>query len=246
MLALLAVLAALDAGASVAPAPPSAALRDGKQILADYARAIGDENAWRKHRSVRVKRAVSVKTMNFESDEETRLLRSGKLYSVSSAPSLGVSRNGYDGKIAWGQDPFFGLRVLRGAEAEDVRIAATWNLEWRLGEVYPRVKAVPPPEGAPAPASLECVELGKAEGKPTVVCFDRATHLRAWEKGVRASPAGEVPYVTRYSDWRTVDGVRVWFREDVTVGPVTMECRIVAVVFDEPVPVRLFALPKKK
>jgi hypothetical protein len=100
MLALLAVVAALDAGAAVAPASPPATLRDGKQVLADYARAIGDKNAWRKHKSVRVKREVSVKTMNFTSDEETRLLRSGKLHSVSSAPSLGVSRNGYDGKIA--------------------------------------------------------------------------------------------------------------------------------------------------
>jgi hypothetical protein len=246
MLALLALVAALDAGAVPTAAAARPALRDATLVLADYARAIGDEAAWRKHKSVRVKREVVVKAMNFTSDEETRLLRDGRLYSMSSAPSLGVSRRAYDGKVAWGDDPIFGLRVLRGGEAEEVRIAAVWNPEWRLGAIYKQVHSVVPPGGAPDPATLECVELGKAESKPTTVCFDRTTHLRAWEKGVQASQAGDVPYVTRYSDWRPVDGVRVWHREDVTVGPVTMECHIVAVVFDEPVPARLFKLPKKK
>lgn len=244
MILLLAMLVAVDGGAASTPVVNPLELRDARRILADYAAAIGDERAWRKHKSIRVKREVSVKSMNFRTVEETRLVRGGKLASVSSAPGLGTSRRGSDGRTAWSDDPIFGLRVLTGAEAEEVCLAATWNAEWRLAELYDPVRAVPPPADAPDPRSLECVELGKREGKATTTCFDRRTHLRIWEKGVQASQGGDIPYVTRFSDWRLVGGVRVWHHEEVTVGPVTMQCQLVAVVFDEPAPARLFQVPK--
>jgi hypothetical protein len=246
MLALLAVVAALDAGAPPVAVATPAVLRDAKLVLADYANAIGEEKAWRRHRSVRVKREVQVKSMNFKSEEETRLVRSGKLISTSTMPGLGTFRRGYDGKVAWGEDPISGLRVLKGDEADEVRIAATWNLEWHLAEVYAPVRAVVPPDDAPQGKPLECVELSKAHGQPSVACFDAVTHLRVWEKGVQASQGGSVPYVTRFSDWRTVDGVRVWHAETVTVGPLTMDGRIVSIVFDEPVAPGVFALPAKR
>ena len=246
MFALIALALALDGGVSPAAAVSPVPLRDAKLILADYANAIGEEKAWKKHRSLRVKREVSVKTMNFKSQEETRMVRGGKLFSTSSMPGMGTFRRGYDGHTAWAEDPIGGLRVLKGGEFDEVRIAATWNSEWRLDEVYAPVRAVSPPASAPTTEPLECVELGKAHGKPSVACFDARTHLRVWEKGVQASQGGEVPYVTRFSDWRPVDGVRVWHQEEVTVGPVTMAGRILEIVFDEPAPDHLFALPKKK
>jgi hypothetical protein len=246
MTLLLALLMAVDGGSAPGLAAPLPTLRDAKLILADYAKAIGDENAWRKHKTVRLKREVSVKSMNFKSVEETRLARGGKLLSVSSAPGLGVARRGSDGRVAWADDPIFGLRVLAGAEAEEVRIAATWNGEWHLGQIYAAAFAVPPPEGAPDPRALECVELAKHVGKPTIVCFDRQSHLRVWEKGVQASQGGEVPYVTRFSDWRSVEGGRVWHHEEITVGPVTMEGQLLEIAFDQPAPARLFQMPKAK
>jgi hypothetical protein len=248
MIALLALVFAVDGGSAVAPAAvvAPAPLRDAKLVLADYARAIGDEKAWRKHKTLRVKREVSVKAMHFTSTEETRIARGGKIFSTSEMPSMGSFRRGSDGHMAWAEDPIGGLRVLKDAEAEDVRIAATWNSEWRLAEVYGKVLSVPPPVPVPAGQDWECVELSKAKGEPSVVCFDGKTHLRVLEKGVQASQGGQVPYVTRFSDWRSVDGVLVWQQEEVTVGPVTMAGRIVEIVFDEHFPATLFALPKKK
>jgi hypothetical protein len=248
MIALLALVFAVDAGPVAPPAAPiaPAALRDAKLVLADYAKAIGDEKAWKKHKTLRVKREVAVKAMHFTSHEETRVARGGKIFSTSEMPSMGTFRRGSDGRTAWSEDPIGGLRVLKDAEAEDIRIAATWNSEWRLGEVYGKALSVSPPVPPPTGQAWECVELRKAKGEPSVVCFDGKTHLRVLEKGVQASQGGQVPYVTRFSDWRAVDGVWVWHHEEVTVGPVTMEGRIIEIVFDEHFPATLFALPKKK
>jgi hypothetical protein len=247
MITLLVLAVALDAGAPPAAVVMPTPRRDAKLILADYARAIGDEKAWAKHKSMRVKREVVIKAMNFKTVEETRLVRTGKVLSVSSMPGMGLIRRGYDGRTAWGDDPIYGLRVLKGQEADEVRIAATWSSEWHLGEVYKLLGAVAPPAGAPKDRALECVELGRPHGGPTTTtCFDAQTHLRVWEKGVQSSPGGDVPYVTRFSEWRVLDGVRVWRKEELTVGPVTMEGHIVEIVFDEPAPAKLFKLPKKK
>ncbi len=251
MITLFALVLAVDAGAIIAapvPAPvpaPPAALREAKAVLADYARAIGDEKNWKKHKTVRVKHEVTVKAMHFTFNEETRMARGGKVFSTSEMPGMGTSQRGSDGHKAWSKDPIGGLRLLKGGEAEDVRIAATWNSEWHLAEVYAEASSVVPPVAPPAGETWECVEFHKVKAAPTTICFDRKTHLRVLEKGVQASPGGQVPYVTRFSDWRRVEGVLVWYHEDVTVGPVTMESQVRQIVFDEPIPATLFKLPRR-
>jgi len=252
MIALFALLIAVDAGTPVTPNAPTATsvaaptLRDAKVVLADYAKAIGDEKLWKKHKSVRVKREVSVKAMQFVSQEETRVVRGGKILGESQMPGMGTFRRGSDGRTVWAEDPIGGLRVLKDAEAEDVQLGAAWNSEWHLAEMYAKVISVPPPKTAPTGQPLECVELHKKKGQPTTLCFDGSKHLRVWEQGVQASQGGQVPYATRFSDWRPVDGVQLWHHEVVTVGPVTMEGQIVELKFDEPFPANLFALPRKK
>jgi hypothetical protein len=252
MIALFALLLAVDAGtpaaSHAATATPTAAatLRDAKEVLADYAKAIGDEKLWKKHKCVRVKRDVTVKAMQFVSQEQTRICKGGKILGESQMPGMGLFRRGSDGRTAWAEDPIGGLRVLKDAEAEDIQLGAAWNSEWHLAELYAKVVSVPTPKAAPSEHPLECVELHKTKGQPTVLCFDRSSHLRAWEQGVQASQGGQVPYATRFSDWRLVDGVRVWHHEVVAVGPVTMEGQVVELKFDEPTPSTLFALPRKK
>jgi hypothetical protein len=262
MIALFAFVLALDAGTAASPiangareegagasspAPTtSPALRNAKAVLSDYAKAIGDERLWRKHKSLRVKRVVKVESMHFVSEDSTRIARGGKLYEESQLPDMGTFRRGSDGKTAWAEDPIGGLRVLKGAEAEDVRLGAAWDSEWHLAEIYAEAVSIPPPAGAPAGLGCECVELRKKKAQPTRICFDRATHLRVWEQGVQAAQGGQVPYATTFSDWQRVDGVLVWHHEVVSAGPVTMDDRIVEFVFDEPTPISLFMLPQKR
>jgi len=247
MITLLALVLAVDAGAIMPvpiPAQP-AALREANAVVGDYARAIGDEKNWQKHRTVRVKREVTVKAMHFASNEETRMARGGKVFSSSEMPGMGTFQRGSDGHRAWSKDPIGGARLLKDGEAEDVRIAATWNSEWHLGEVYAKAISVAPPVAPPAGEAWECVEFQKVKGGSTTICFDRKTHLRALEKGVQPSQGGQVPYVTRFSDWRPLEGVLVWYHENVTVGPVTMESQVMQITFDEPIPATLFKLPRK-
>jgi len=223
------------------PAPQ----RSAKDILSDYQKTIGDESSWKHHKTAIIKRELTIKAMHFTGSETLRVTKGGKLISESMLPGIGAGRMGTNGKVGWSEDPINGLRILKGEEAEELALAAAWNPEWRLLSLYKSATVVPPPDEAKG-AAWECIEFAKSAGKPTTVCFDAVTHLRVLEKSVKYTPGGEMPYVSRYADWRKVDNVLVWHQEELIVGPITMEAKIVELTFDKPIPAKDFELPKGK
>lgn len=241
----LAIASATDSKAVAQKAAPPRPLRNAQQILADYQAAIGQESAWSKHQSIHIKREISMKAMHFSGTEEMVIAQGGKFYDTSVMPGIGTLQIGTNGKVAWSEDPINGLRILNGAEAEEIALAAVWNGEWHLQQTYKSLRAVTPPAEAPADAEWECIELQKTVGKPTIVCFDATTHLRVLEKGTKASLGGDMPYVSRFSDWRKVSGVLVWHQEVLTVGPMVLEAKVMRIAFNKPIPPKRFELPVK-
>jgi hypothetical protein len=124
-----------------------------------------------------------------------------------------------------------------------VRIESTWNADVQLKKLFKKVRAVPPPQGAPA-GTLECVELVAALAAPMTMCFDATTHLRVFQTGKRSSPQGEVPYTARHSDWREVEGLKLPFLEETSAGPAEFETRLLEVKFDQKAAASLFRMPK--
>jgi len=228
----------------LAATPAETPLRPAEAVLADYANAIGGRSAWKRLRSVHIKRALTVAGQGASGSEEHWAAADRRNLSVSTLRDVGTFRQGSDGRAAWSQDPVFGLRKLEGAEQEEARINGAWNAEPDLASLYLNVKSVPPPKEAEAGADLECVELQKKQGKPSVLCFDAKTHLRAVQIGTQPSPGGDIPYKLVFGDWRTVNGIKTWYLEKMTAGPTTVEGRISSLVFDEKIPASRFKMPK--
>ena len=231
---------------AAAPAESAAHLRPAQAILADYANAIGGRAAWKRLRSVHNKRALTVAGQGASGSEEHWATADGKNLSVSTLRDVGTFRQGADGHATWSQDPVFGLRILDGAEQEEARINGAWNAEADLASLYLSVSSVPPPQEARTEtgADLECVELRKKRGKPSVLCFDAKTHLRVLQTGAQPSPGGDIPYKLVFGDWRAVKGIKTWYLEKMTAGPTTVEGRITSLVFDEKIPASRFKMQK--
>jgi hypothetical protein len=224
------------------PAEPAATLRPAEAILADYAQAVGGRDAWKRLRTLHATRSLTVAGQGASGTDEHWATADGKNLSESTLTGVGSFRMGYDGRVAWSQDPIFGLRKLKGAELEESLINGAWNAEPNLASLYAKVTSVPPPKDA-APG-LECIEMHKKVGKPTVLCFDAKTHLRALQTGVQSSPGGEIPYKIEFGDWREVSGIKLWFSEKMTAGPSTIEARMTSVKFGEKIPASKFRMPK--
>lgn len=230
---------------ATAPATaPQPSLRPAEQVLADYARAIGGADAWKRIKSVHVKRTLTIKGQGASGNDEHWGTADGRYLNVSTLTGVGSFRQGSDGRVYWSQDPLFGLRKLGGAEAEEARIAARWNAEPDLASLYTKVTSVAAPSPVPVKAEVECVELSKQEGKPATLCFDAGTHLRAFQTGTQPSPGGDIPYTIVFRDWRQVHGIKTWYGEDMTAGPSTIESHVSELTFDEKISPALFKMPK--
>jgi hypothetical protein len=219
-------------------------LRSPDAVLDDYVKALGGEEAWKRHKTAHMKRTLEVQGMQIAGTEERYATDADKTLSVTTIGGMGSFRQGSDGKVAWSQDPINGLRILEGAEAEEAKVDASWNADLRMKKLYPKIRAVAPPEPPPPGRRYECIELVPKLAKPAIACFDAETHLRAIQKGTHATPQGEVPYKVTFSDWRRVQGMTVPYGEEMIAGPMTLVAKVTELKLDEKLDPRLFALPR--
>jgi hypothetical protein len=232
---------AADAGAPavVAPLPPLARPpRTAAVILADVARALGTEAAWKAHKNVRMKLEMSFQGMGISGSGERFATRDDKAVVVTDLPGMGTIREGSNGKIFWAQDPINGLRELSGAEAEQARLEDAWNAELRMDELYKSVELKP--DGGPG---VECLVLTPRESPAVTNCYDAKTHLQVSQKGSKITPQGNEPYSSTLKDWREVGGIKMPFSVDTQAGPITFTARLSDVKFDQPMSDKIFEPP---
>jgi hypothetical protein len=224
----------------VAPPPPPAA-RPAAAILADAVKAMGGEAAFAAHTTKRMKVEIVFDRMGITGSGEELSTRAGKMLMTTDLPGIGTLREGSDGKIFWSDDPINGRRVLEGAEAEQLRLAASWCPELQANELFKslEVKNEPGPGGAP----LECLVMTPKAGSAITSCYDASTHLQVLQKGTHATPQGETPFLSAVKDWREVSGIKMPFAVDTQEGPLTFTLKVVSVKFDEPMADKLFEMP---
>ncbi len=238
------VLAAAAVASALLASDPAAAARGVNEIIADHITALGGKAALARHKTLVVKRKITIKGMGMEGLEERYAASGDRFLSMTSIPGIGTVKQGSDGKTFWSEDPINGLRLLSGAEKAQARIDGSWNAELRLTELYKSVAVVPAPESAPKGVALECLELTPGEGRPMTVCFDASSHRRVFQAGRQTTPQGEIPFSARFSDWKTFDGISLPTFEETTAGPTTIEARVSEVKFGEKLDPGLFKLKR--
>lgn len=176
--------------------------------------------------------------------------------TITTLPGLASTREGCDGLRCWSEEPINGLRILSGAEAEQSRIEAAWNVELRWRALFPHIEARN--ERDVNGALLECLMMTPARGEGDrksdgvggvagvgtwTNCYDAATHLLTLERVVQAGPQGDVPCTTRLADWRRVEDTEIPYSLEFESGPLTFSGRVTLVELDGPVDAKAFLLP---
>ena len=158
------------ASPATAPQPATAATasspggRAPAAILADAVAATGGVDGWKSHRSVHQKLLLTLKGMAMSGPVEHFQTSTDKSLTVTTLPAVGETRDGCNGSVLWAQDPVNGTRVLEGAEAEQARIEAAWNLEMEAPALFAKIETAP---DAPAGPRV-----------PGAHAQDRAAHAR--------------------------------------------------------------------
>jgi len=236
-----ATAAAPSRPATAPSAPPR--LRSAAEILADSIKATGGDGPWKAHRSIETTTQMEYAKMAISGTRKQTLTSRNKSLAVTSIPNVGEMKEGSNGRVVWAEDPVNGLRVLEGAEAAQFLPESTWNLERNIKKVFVKIAVKADTDGGRA---LECLELTPPAGHPLTVCYDPATHLQVLQKGVAATPQGDVPFTSRIKSWREAGGLKFPDAVEMSTGPIELSSRLTDVTFDKPVNDKVFEMPGGK
>lgn len=207
-------------------------------ILADVARALGSDAAWKAHKNVRMKLEMSFQGMGISGAGERFATNKDKALVVTDLPGMGTIKEGSNGKVFWSQDPINGTRALSGAEADQAWLESVWNAELRSNELYKAIELAPS-----SPPGQECLVMTPHEAPVVTNCYDAKTHLQVTQKGTRPTPQGDTPFSSTLKDWREVGGLKMAFAVDTQAGPITFTARMSDVKFDVPMDEKMFEPP---
>jgi len=210
--------------------------------LADAVKATGGAAAWNAHKTAHYKVETTLQGMGMGGSGERFQTRGDKALTIMEMAGLGRIREGSNGKVAWTEDPVQGIRYLEGAEAEQARIAASWNADMHAADLFVKLESATEP--GPDGTNLECIVATPKLGAPLRSCYDPRTHLQVSQSGVHAGPQGDMPFRAMIREWRDVSGVKIPFESNTQLGPITTVDRVTAVTFDEPIDEKMFDPPK--
>jgi putative CocE/NonD family hydrolase len=191
-------------------AKPAEGVKSVEQVLERHVEAVGGRAAYERLTTRVMKGTYSIPSKNYKRPLEVYAKAPDK-YAVFIEGQDHMIGYGYDGKTGWDQD-FFGrgLRELSGAALAELRRGADFYRQLHLREQFRamELKGRVSVEGREAYA----VEAVPEEGRRVLLYFDARTFLLVRRDVEADQPSDEPLSVTRYEDFREVDGVKIPFR----------------------------------
>ena len=130
------------AAASPAPAKPAVPTPTVDQLLDHYVQAIGGHDAWMKLNSRVSKGSIEIPAMNnLTGTVEIHEKAPNRMLAVINLGGA-VFEQGFDGTVAWSDDPQNGTRVLSGGELEDARREANFYHPLDMRKNYTKMTVV--------------------------------------------------------------------------------------------------------
>ncbi|HEY1205684.1 MAG: hypothetical protein ABSH46_07995 [Bryobacteraceae bacterium] len=212
--------AALVLAAAAAAQQPAAPALTAEQVIEKAIAATGGRQAMQKLSSTYAKGIMDFPASEAHGVIERYSKAPNKQLTVTSLEGVGESRQGFDGQVAWSQDPTGHVTEITGAALEDFKRGASFNavLNWR--DLYP--KAELGGQGSVGGREAYVVKLTAASGQVTTRYYDAQTFLLLRETAIYATPQGDMVVAAEFSDYRDVDGIKTPFciRQVMPVGEI--------------------------
>lgn len=211
-LMILCVAVAVTAVAARKPAQgtkPPAAMPTVDQILDKYVQALGGKAAIEKVSSTVLKGTFELPAMGMSGSLETYAKAPNKNAVVINIEGFGMVQGGFNGTVAWSQDPQTGLRELSGAELADTKRDAEFYKNIKLKQLYPKITLVG--KDKVGEREVYVLEATPADGKPEKMYFDAQTGLLLRSDADRESPQGSTHVETYFEDYKETGGVKMPF-----------------------------------
>lgn len=202
----------------------AASLPSADQIFDRYQKAIGTQEAFRKLTSRVSRGTFTLSTVGISAPAEVYEKAPNKALTVIDFPGFGAIMQGYNGTIAFEQQPQSGLRELSGKELNKAKREADFYEDLNMKSQYAKliVKGIEVVGGSNAYR----IEATTADGDVEQLYFDKLTSLLVRKDEATVTPQGVLPVQIYFEDYREVDGIKIPFGGRITnpsIGNIIMK-----------------------
>ncbi len=125
---------------------------------------------------------------------------------IIDVPNYGVIQQGFDGTLAWAQDPTAGMREISGGELVATKRDSDFHMSLHMKELFTKLTVKSKEKVGDKEAFM--VEATPGEGKGEKFYFDTKTGLLIRHDAERESPQGTAMVEIYFEDYRETDGVK--------------------------------------
>lgn len=209
ILPVITVVALAQGGQKPAADSKPAAMPSPDQIIDKYVQALGGKTAIEKQTSRVSKGSFELPAFGASGTAEVFEKAPNKALAVINVAGFGVVQEGFDGKVAWGQDPQNGLREKSGIELAAAKLDSEFHKPIKIKQLYP--KLVVKGKDKVADHEVYVVEATPTEGSAETWYFDTQSGLMLRRDTVREGPQGRQEIQEFLDGYKEVDGVKVPF-----------------------------------
>ena len=240
-------LSALDVRGQQAPATAvSKPLPKAEDVLEQFVKATGGRAAYEKHQNGIMKAVGEIAAMGVKVEIVNSMRAPNLSLLVIKMEGMGEQRSGFDGKVAWEQDPMTGLHELTGVEKAQAVREAAFNSELKWRELYKEVRSVKleTVNGRP------CVQIElipePGQGHSDMEWYDLETKLLIKAEATTEGDQGTMTMKMFPLEWKEYDGVKMPSAIRLGMGPVEIEAKVVSVEWNVALDDAIFRKPSVK
>lgn len=235
---------ALAQGGSQKPAPeakPAGPMPTADQIIEKYVQAIGGKAALEKPTSRVSKGSFELPAMGASGTAEIYEKAPNKTIAIVNISGFGTIQEGFDGKVAWSQDPQSGLREKAGAELAGARLDAEFFKPIKIKQLYPKI--VVKGKDKVGDKEVYVLEATPADSSMETWYFDTQTGLMVRQDSERDSPMGKMAIQVFLDNYKEVDGIKLPFNLHQVTPQFTVDIKLEEVKHNVPIDDAKFTKP---
>ena len=237
MIALLSFALAAVALGQGAPKPAAdskpAALLTADQIVDKYVQAIGGKAAIEKQTSRVSKGSFEIAAFGASGTFDAYAKAPNKTVTIINVAGFGVVQEGYDGKVAWAQDPQSGLREKSGAELATAKLEAEFFRDSKIKQLYPKI--VVKGKDKVNDKEVYVLEATPVESSVETWYFDAQTGFMLRLDAEREGPQGKQAVQSFMDNYKEVDGIKLPFNLRQVTPQFTIDIKIEEVKHNVPI-----------
>jgi outer membrane lipoprotein-sorting protein len=184
-----------------------------EDLIKAHLQAIGGVAAHKKHTSRVMKGTLRIPDQGITAEITVRAKAPSKLRTELELPGVGKIVEGFDGEVAWSENPFTGAAEKPADQQAQARRQADFYRDVELLSRFGTwtVKGKELVDGK----SVHVLVGESKEGLTETLYLDEATHMLLQAK----TQDNNVNATIRFKDHRLVDGIKIPFSIEVDAGP---------------------------